>query len=271
MDNLTSRLKRELSLLAQLGRLRMTIFSAVTYSTAFSLALHFDFGSKLDVIPFQTSDFLFGWAFILSCQLSAHFLGEYSDFKSDSLNSHASPFTGGSRILVNGGYSPTRCLLLGWSCCISSFLILQFILPNRIHLIGYFMIFLACQYSGAPLKFSHHALGELSAALVMNVLLPYFAASLASASFHFLDNRLALLVIPSALIKFGLFIVLNVADRRADWLAHKITLPVTQKNIVFLLIFLGFTWRSNFSSNLRFLHIFRLFIDDFDLFLEFYF
>lgn len=214
-------------MLAQLGRLRMTIFSAVTYSTAFSMALHYEFGSKLDSIPFQTGTFLLGWAFILFCQLSAHFLGEYYDFKSDVLNRNASPFTGGSRVLVNGGYSPQRCLFLGWFSCISSFLILQWQLPNTVHLVGYVMIFLACQYSGAPLRFSHHALGELNAALVMNIFLPYFAAVLANPSFYgSFDLRLAMLIIPSALLKFALFIVLNMADRRADWLGGKITLPV---------------------------------------------
>jgi hypothetical protein len=75
------------------------------------------------------------------------------------------------------------------------------------------MIFLATQYSGVPLRFNHKALGELTATLVMNVLLPYYAVLLASPGVHssivFYDSRLAMLVIPSALIKFGLFLVLS--------------------------------------------------------------
>lgn len=98
------------------------------------------------------------------------------------------------------------------------------------------MVFLATQYSGVPFRFNHRALGEFSAALVMNVLLPYFAAVLASTviydtspfpwNFYFFMPRLAMLVVPAALVKFALFLVLNLADRRSDWLAGKITLPV---------------------------------------------
>ena len=257
MASLIPLLKKELSMLAQLGRLRMTIFSAVTYSTAFSMALHYEFGSKLDSIPFQTGTFLLGWAFILFCQLSAHFLGEYYDFKSDVLNRNASPFTGGSRVLVNGGYSPQRCLFLGWFSCISSFLILQWQLPNTVHLVGYVMIFLACQYSGAPLRFSHHALGELNAALVMNIFLPYFAAVLANPSFYgSFDLRLAMLIIPSALLKFALFIVLNMADRRADWLGGKITLPVRFSTLTSHIQ--GTSRRRHFRSFVHFPRRFRL-------------
>jgi hypothetical protein len=57
-------------LLLQLGRLKMTVFSAVTYSAATTLALHHT-SSQLD--PFK---FVLGLAFMLSCQLTAHFYGE---------------------------------------------------------------------------------------------------------------------------------------------------------------------------------------------------
>lgn len=209
----------------------MTVFSAVTYSVAYSLEMHYDHNETLNI-----SQFLYGWIFVLLCQLSAHFLGEYYDFKADQLNKQGSPFTGGSRVLVDGGYSSKRCLILGWSCCILSLATLSFVLPARVHLVGYCMVFLATQYSGVPFRFNHRALGEICAALVMNVLLPYFAAVLASTiiyerqsfpwNFYFFMPRLAMLVVPAAFVKFALFLVLNLADRRSDWLAGKITLPV---------------------------------------------
>lgn len=56
-----------LRLLAKLGRLKMTVFSAVTYAAGASLAapVHFDTGL-----------FFAGWAFVFFTQLVAHFLGE---------------------------------------------------------------------------------------------------------------------------------------------------------------------------------------------------
>lgn len=96
-------LKREFNLLVKLGRLKMTVFSAVTYSVAYSLEMHYDRIETLNI-----PHFLYGWLFVLLCQLSAHFLGEYYDFKADQLNKQGSPFTGGSRVLVDNGYSPQR-------------------------------------------------------------------------------------------------------------------------------------------------------------------
>jgi hypothetical protein len=103
MASLIDLLKREFNLLVQLGRLKMTVFSAVTYSVAYSLEMHYDHNETLNI-----SQFLYGWIFVLLCQLSAHFLGEYYDFKADQLNKQGSPFTGGSRVLVDSGYSSKR-------------------------------------------------------------------------------------------------------------------------------------------------------------------
>lgn len=94
------------------------------------------------------------------------------------------------------------------------------------------MLVLAHQYSAPPLLLNHRALGEITAAVVMNVLLPLFAITLqfsdvdlckASTLIH---QRVLLIVIPPALIKFATFLVLNLNDRRPDWLGRKTTLPL---------------------------------------------
>lgn len=75
-------------------------------------------------------------------------------------------------------------------------------------------------------------MGEVTASVAVNVLLPQFAALLQSASFEtpmwslLFDKRLAMLVVPAFFLKVGLFLALNMADRRPDWLAGKNTLPV---------------------------------------------
>ena len=211
----------EIQLLGKLARLRMTVFSAVTYSVAFTLGLP----TKKNNFVFGYQDFIYGWIFILLCQMSAHLLGEYFDFEADSINKHSSPLTGGSKVLVKTNYSKTKCLILGCFSSLLSVLTLQF-LPERVQFIGYLIIFFSTQYSGIPFKFNHRALGELTAALVMNILLPLFSISLSNQNVSYFDIHLFLLIIPSSIIKFALFIVLNMADRRSDWLANKITIPV---------------------------------------------
>lgn len=129
----------------------------------------------------------------------------------------------------SGGVGRATCLKLGHVALAVAVMTLGLLLPHRCIPIGTVMILIAHQYSAAPLMLNHHGLGELAAAIVMNVLLPHFAAITQSdrysnwVPFH---PDLAILVIPAALLKFGLFIVLNMADRRSDWLGDKLTLPV---------------------------------------------
>lgn len=208
----------------------MTVFSAVTYSTAFTLAHYAVMSSPSTIISNEALRFLVGWVFVLLCQLSAHLLGEYYDYDADKLTMHTSPFTGGSRVLVRHPQMRIGCGLLGWACSGLALAVLFFALPPSTRNLAFSLLFLATQYSGAPLRLNHRCLGEACAALVMNVLLPLFAAQLAlPANVSVLTHRvpnLALLIVPSALLKFALFLVLNLADKRPDWLAGKRTLPV---------------------------------------------
>ncbi|CAN0385547.1 unnamed protein product, partial [Laminaria digitata] len=55
-------------LVLKLGRLKMTVFSAVTYATAACL---------VEPSDFNATRFLAGWAFVFFTQLVAHFLGEH--------------------------------------------------------------------------------------------------------------------------------------------------------------------------------------------------
>lgn len=58
-----------LQLVLKLGRMKMTVFSAVTYGVAASLAGLSELDSTL---------FIVGWAFVFFTQMVAHFLGELS-------------------------------------------------------------------------------------------------------------------------------------------------------------------------------------------------
>jgi 1,4-dihydroxy-2-naphthoate octaprenyltransferase len=213
-------------LLLKLGRLRMTVFSAVTYAAATTLALEHAPGSEFSFVLF-----IQGFFFMLFCQLTAHFLGEFYDLESDKLNFYSSRFTGGSKVLVTGLVSESECFMLGCGCLVVAGTLLVGVLPSHVLPCGMAMLFISHQYSAPPFRLNHCGWGELAAAVVMNMLLPHFAALVNTqpeeyAQWNPFDIRLAILVVPSALLKFGLFLVLNAADRRADWLGGKNTLAV---------------------------------------------
>ncbi len=70
------RVMRALKLALKLGRLKMTVFSAVTYGAAASIAnlALVEAGAESE---FDPGLFLAGWALVFFNQLVAHFMGEH--------------------------------------------------------------------------------------------------------------------------------------------------------------------------------------------------
>lgn len=199
----------------------MTLISAVTYLCG---ALHGRGG-------FDMGAFVVGYLFVLLTQLSTHFLGEYYDRESDRLNRFSTVLTGGSKVLVDGEVSPYVALAGGWVLTMLALAVVVVGLPRRLRILALLMCVLANQYSGYPMKFNHRALGEVEAAIITNWLLPVFSFALQTPSFDpqdacFYTNELKLVIFTPAILKIGLFVLLNIADRRADWQGGKITIPV---------------------------------------------
>lgn len=133
---------------------------------------------------------------------------------------------------MSGDITPGQCFTLGYACAAVAGSILALVLPRRCLATGLALMFIAHQYSAPPFKCNHRGLGELTASLASNVLLPQFAALVQSASFEeapppgLFHASLAVLVVPAFFLKLSLFLALNMADRRPDWLGAKYTLPV---------------------------------------------
>ncbi|KAL7749255.1 hypothetical protein RI367_005407 [Sorochytrium milnesiophthora] len=237
-----------------MARLPMTIFSAVTHATATLLCLQ--------VIKSVTSagnvggtTVLAAFAVTLLCQMTAHFSGEYCDWPSDRVqlsmrlasitNNGMSPssatsidrrnLTGGSGELKWHGGRATG-LVLSAVCFMLALGITLAVFPAHAIIIAVPMAILALQYSAPPFSFNHRGRGEAVAALVMNIILPIwaFSAMLPSSLPMTLDlyrlvvtyPPMLMLMVPAACVKFALFLILNLADRRADFIGKKYTLPV---------------------------------------------
>ncbi len=115
----------ELTAVVKLMRLKMVFISGITYATGASMAMRLTPGCCLTYTTSATTSkkyllnslthpalslyffvqgsemdvtlFALGYAFIFSCQMVAHFFGEYYDLPSDTLNSQSSGSTGGSK------------------------------------------------------------------------------------------------------------------------------------------------------------------------------
>lgn len=134
---------------------------------------------------------------------------------------------------MSGVVSPGQCFALGYACLAVAGGVLAFVLPRRCLIVGAVLMFIAHQYSAPPFRCNHRGLGELTASLASNVLLPQFAALVQSGAFEapsatlgLFHSSLAVLVVPAFCLKINLFLTLNMADRRPDWLGAKYTLPV---------------------------------------------
>ncbi|CEO97976.1 unnamed protein product (mitochondrion) [Plasmodiophora brassicae] len=207
----------------RLGRVHMTMFSAVTYLCGVAIGVG-------DAGAVDVKMLLFAYMFVFSCQMVAHYTGEFYDLSSDRLNRHGTRLTGGSRVLSDPSPSskvdPIVSLYIAAGFAIYSAALVACVLPPRVAPLAIAMLALAHQYSSPPLMLNHRALGEVTAALVQNVLLPVFAAWTQTSDLSSIAGRLLFLIVPSFFIKFALFVVLNLNDRRPDWLAGKVTIPV---------------------------------------------
>ena len=112
-----------------------------------------------------------GYLVLFFIELSTILVNEYYDYGTDRLNRNASPFTGGTRVLVEGqlGFPEVRTgiwisliLAMGFGCLLirineqlSSFPILFLIFLG---------LFLGVGYTAPPLKFSYRGLGEITVA-----------------------------------------------------------------------------------------------------------
>lgn len=209
-----------LNLLFLLLRTKMTTISAITFLAA----------SLLPGTPLPAATLITSYAFVLFTQFGVHALGDASDLASDTLNTTATPLTGGSRALLSTSLTPFVARLVGHAFFLLAIL-LSFTAPPPARLLAHAILFLAYAYSAPPFLFNHRGLGEVSAAVIANILLPLYASTFASAlpltmTTIISTPGLATLILPPFLIKIAAFLTLNLADKRPDFATSKNTLAV---------------------------------------------
>jgi len=201
----------------KLCRLRFLIYSPIMYSIGVSIARNEE--KSIDFYLFGI-----GLIFVWNTHVMTHFFNEFYDYQADCNNKNPSPWTGGSRVLVQKKLSLEVSKLWGYFSCFLSFLILLKIAPNISNFcIGILIIFFGIYYSAPPLKLEYRGLGELVVALVLNILVPLWAYSLYSDNFF---NKYVFLLIPISVIEYARMMVMNMPDRESDEVSGKKTLIV---------------------------------------------
>ena len=162
-----------------------------------------------------------GYLVLFFIELSTILANEYYDYGTDRLNKNAGPFTGGTRVLVEGklGFAEVRkgiwvslILAVGFGYFLiridgqaSSFSIVLLILVG---------LFLGLGYTVPPLKFSYRGLGEVTVALTHS---PYvILCGYVFQGGSWADPFPWILSIPLFLATIAAIILAGIPDRLAD-------------------------------------------------------
>jgi 1,4-dihydroxy-2-naphthoate octaprenyltransferase len=176
---------------------------------------------------FDAIAFWLGWLSLFFLEVMAVFTNDYFDFDSDRRNKNFGPFTGGSRVLVDGRISLGRMRLgiaFATACFLAAALALAAILPAPSLIALGVLAVLAVGYTTPPLKLCWRGLGELDVALTHSTAIILcgflFQGGAWNASFPVLASVPLFLAVLPAIILSG------IPDYAADHAAGKRSLAV---------------------------------------------
>ena len=201
----------------QLGRLKFLLYSPILYGLGAAAA---SLGSSR---PVDGRMYFFGLAVVWVTHAMTHYCNEYFDYEADSANQHATPFTGGSRVLVDGLLARNVALRTAVALTVVS-LLLMFALPTTAaKVVCLAAIALAWMYSAPPARLVGRGLGEITVVVVLNVLTPIFGCVVQGGA---VDGRLIAVILPLSLIGYMRMLVMSIPDREGDAAAGKRTVVV---------------------------------------------
>jgi 1,4-dihydroxy-2-naphthoate octaprenyltransferase len=178
-------------------------------------------------ILISPSAYLLGQALVTSIQLMTHYINEYYDQEADCFNTAGRTwFSGGSGVLVDGSLSPLVARRAGY---LMAALALFFLLVAGLHVpllfpLGLLSLLAAWFYSAPPLSLARSGWGELSASLVVALLVP--VVSYTQQAHEILEPGLLLTCLPLVFIHWAMLIAFQIPDISADRQAGKRTLSV---------------------------------------------
>lgn len=181
--------------------------------------------------PMSMAPYLLGYLTLFLLEVATVFLNDWFDFDSDRRNQNAGPFTGGSRVLVDGRLDRAamrKGIGLSLLAALAALVALLAAAPaaSAIAIATLYAVFatLALIYTVPPLKLSHRGFGELDVAFTHSagaIMAGYIAQGGGWA-----DSLPWLLALPLGLSVLPSILLAGCPDREADQAAAKRTLVV---------------------------------------------
>ena len=172
-----------------------------------------------------------GYAVLFFVELSTILTNEYYDYGTDRLNKNAGPFTGGTRILVEGklGFHEvkTGILVALWHVVGLGIALTQStrdVSPFSIFLLLPIGVFLGLGYTAPPFKFSYRGFGELTVGLTHSPYVILCGYIFQGGSWH--SPLPWLICIPLFFATLGAITLAGIPDRLADQEVSKRVLAV---------------------------------------------
>lgn len=200
----------------RLARLKFLLYNVLPVGLGVAVTVHA--GYPLDLRWYAVAQ-LFAWV----VHLMTHYCNEYFDLDADRANVYYTPWTGGSRALVEGTVTPVVALGTAFLLWTAAMLLVAAMPTTQARVLGAVTIALAWFYTAPPLRFNYRGLGEVTVAAILNGLWPVVAAVLQAGV---VPPMLLLILAPTAILQTVRMMVMNLGDRVSDAQVGKRTLPV---------------------------------------------
>ncbi len=191
----------------------------------------YSLGALLAGTPLAWTPYLLGLAALFTLEAATVFINDGFDIESDRRNPNSGPFSGGSRVLLEGRLQ-RRALLKGtaWALLATGVLFAGLLASTpaaqqgSLGLVYALLALLALAYTLPPLKLSHRGLGEFDVVLTHSagVLLAGYVAQGGGLG----DSLPWLLALPLGIAILPSILLAGCPDRAADEAAGKRTLVV---------------------------------------------
>ncbi|HXI56593.1 MAG TPA: prenyltransferase [Polyangia bacterium] len=218
---MSARAGRAVLAFVRLGRPQFLAGGFVLYGLGAALAALA--GSAID-----RRRYVWGQLAVTAVQLMTHYCNDYFDLAADQANATPTRWSGGSRVLPDGGLPAVVALwaavvLAGVALAAAVVLVRAAGAPAGTVPLLLVMLFLAWEYSAPPLRLHSRGLGELTTAVVVTLSTPLFAFYLQAGQFSPLPF---LAVLPLCAFQFAMLLAIEFPDAAGDATAGKRTLVV---------------------------------------------
>jgi 1,4-dihydroxy-2-naphthoate octaprenyltransferase len=214
----------------RLGRPKFLIYSNVFYTVGVAAAY-----KSNPTLPFNLGSYIWVCLMVHAIHAMTHYFNEYYDFEADCANKNPSPWTGGSRVLVEGKLKPKVALLIGrlLSLIVLSNAVIYYGITGNVPatitiVLG---VIFGHGYSAWPLNTSRRGLGEASVSLVLGILVPLGGYLSHDPSSPFGNSLLWPILLPLLPIQFVRMMVMNMADVESDKISGKCSPNVYSLNM----------------------------------------